>query len=58
MVTGGITDKPPKIWGSFAQNFVYDHFQQPQWDAKQRVPKPDMHSMERLELYLWCYGIF
>ena len=22
----------------------------------ERVPKPEMHSMERLELYLWCLG--
>ena len=33
MVTGGFEEKAPKIWGSFAQNFVYGHFQQPQWDA-------------------------
>ena len=30
MVTGGFSEKKtPKIWGSFAQNFVYSHFQQP-----------------------------
>ena len=33
MVTGGFREKTPKIWGSFEQNFVYDHFQKPQWDA-------------------------
>ena len=34
MVTGGFSEKSSKIWGSFAQNFVYGHFQQPQWDAQ------------------------
>ena len=34
MVTGGFSEKTPKIWGSFAKNFVYNHFQQPKCDAK------------------------
>ena len=34
MVTGGFSEKSSKIWGSFAQNFVYGHFQQPQCDAQ------------------------
>ena len=34
LVTGGVREKTPKIWGSFAQNLVYEHFQQPQWDAQ------------------------
>ena len=34
MVTGGFSEKTPKIWGSSAQNFVYGHFQQPKSDAQ------------------------
>ena len=34
VVTGCFRERTPKIWGSFAQNFVYGHFQQPQWDAQ------------------------
>ena len=34
MVTGGFSEKTPKVWGSFAQNFVYGHFQQPRWDTQ------------------------
>ena len=34
LVTGGVREKTPKICSSFAHNFVYDHFQQPQWEAQ------------------------
>ena len=34
VVTGGFSEKTPKIWGSFALNFVYGYFQQPKWDAQ------------------------
>ena len=33
LVTGGFKEKNPKLWGSFVQNFIYGHFQHPQWDA-------------------------
>ena len=54
MVTGGFREKTPKILGSFAQNFVYGHFLAASMGFTERVPKPDMHNMERLELYLGC----
>ena len=57
MVTGDFTDKTPKIWGSFAQKFVYDPFQQPQWDAQSVFLNMILHNKERFELYLGCYGI-
>ena len=34
VVTDSVSEKTPKIWGSFVQNLVYGHFQQPQWDAQ------------------------
>ena len=55
MVTGGVREKKSENMGFFCTTLRLRPFSTALMECTQRAPKPDMHSTERLELYICIY---